>query len=288
METTEVIEIAQGSWWARDILISLLLIAGVLLIRRVVVRRVRKSEIKSAELRRRWIITVRNACFFLLIFGLVIIWSSQLRTLALSVLAILVALVLATKELILCLTGSILKVSAGSFSIGDKIEVDGIRGQVIDQTLLATKIIELGPGQLTHQATGKAITLPNSIFLTAPVINETFTDDYALLTFTVPVKVQDNWQEAEKSLLNIANDVCQPFLGNAKKRLRHLAAREGLDAPSIEPRVALSFSDPDQVNLIVRIPAPVQQKNRLQQDILRRYLTERGTGRGNSQKGVSV
>lgn len=145
MDTAEVVELARNSAWARDILISFLLIVGIVLLRRVLVHRVRRSDIKSADLRRRWIITIRNACFFLLILGLIVIWSSQLRTLAISLVAIIVALVIATKELILCITGSFLKASAGSFAIGDKIEVSNFRGLVIDQTLLATKMKRLGP-----------------------------------------------------------------------------------------------------------------------------------------------
>ena len=97
--------------------------------------------------------------------GLVLIWPEQLRTLALFLVA--VAIVLATKELIRYLTGGFLKMAARSFPIGDRVEVNNLRGDVINQTMLTTTIMEIGPGQLTHQYTGRSIALPSSIFLSA-------------------------------------------------------------------------------------------------------------------------
>src|SRR5690606_21856396 len=119
----------------------------------------------------------------------------------LSVVALAVALVVATKELILCITGSILKTGAQSFKIGDRIQIKDFRGDVIDQNLFATTIMEIGPGKLTHQRTGRVTVLPNSLFVSEPVINESYTHDYVLHVFTVPFKRQDDWQSAQKSLL---------------------------------------------------------------------------------------
>lgn len=129
---------------------------------------------------------------------------------------------------------------------------------------------------MSHHATGKAVTLPNSIFLTAPVINESFTQDYMLHSFSVPVKMGDNWQQAEQALLAAAEEACRPFIDRAKQHLQQLATREGLETPTIEPRVTVSVPDPGTVNLVVRIPVPAQQKNRLHQQILRRYLETAG------------
>mgnify|MGYP001215256827 CR=1 FL=1 len=62
--------------------------------------------------------------------------------------AIAVALVIATKELILCVSGALIKGGARSFNIGDRIQVKEFRGDVIDQNLLTTTILEVGPGKV--------------------------------------------------------------------------------------------------------------------------------------------
>ena len=251
------------------------LLVGVLLARWAVLRLIKRSRIKSAELRRRWIVQVRNACFFLVTIGLIVVWAAQLRAAALSIVAVFAAVVLATKELLQCVSGGFLKITSGSFVLGDRICVKDIRGEVIDQTLLATKVLEIGPGQSVHQGTSRAITIPNSVFLTEPVYNESFTDKYVLHAFTVPVAAADDWTWVEHALLEAARDVCKSFVEDARRHIAHLTAREGLDTPSVDPRVTICLPQPDRIDLVVRVPVPVDKKGRVEQEILRRYLSQR-------------
>jgi len=131
-----------------SLLISTTILVVVIVILRAIIARFIRKSVSSTELRRRWLVQTRNGLLLLLLFGLIMIWGEELRTLALSVVAIAVAFVIATKELILCITGSVLKTGAGSFNIGDRIQIKDFRGDVIDQNLLATTILEVGPGKI--------------------------------------------------------------------------------------------------------------------------------------------
>ncbi|WP_217988336.1 mechanosensitive ion channel [Aliifodinibius salipaludis] len=109
-----------------------ILILVTIILRWLFSRYIRRS-VSSTELWRRWLVQSRNGLLLLLLLGLLFIWGEELRTLALSIVAIVVAFVVATKELILCVTGSIFKAGAGSFNIGDRIQIKDFRGDVIDQ-----------------------------------------------------------------------------------------------------------------------------------------------------------
>jgi len=246
---------------------SFLLVLAIILLRFVMVRMIR-SWIASVEIRRRWLVQTRNALFLLLTLGLIIIWGAELRTFALSIVAIAVAFVVATKELILCATGSILKAGAGSFQIGDRIQIKDFRGDVIDQNLFATTIMEIGPGKLTHQRTGRVIVLPNSLFVSEPVTNESYTHEYVLHVFTVPFRRSDNWRGAQQALLAAARKHCQAHLSDARKHMRRLAERQGLDAPSVDPRVTVQVPAPDEIHLVVRVPVNAAQRGGIEQAIL--------------------
>ena len=231
----------------------------------------RRSNL-PVETRRRWAVNVRNALLFLLIFGLLIIWAPQLRTLAVSLLAIAVALVLATKDFIDCLSGHILRVITKSYSLGDRIEVAGVRGHVIDLNLLSTTLLEIGPGQTSHLYTGRAQVIPNSLLLKNAVTNESYSQDYRVHIITVPLTVGENVEEAERILLEAAWEECRPFLNDAKRQMKNLEGRVWLDAPSVEPRVTFQLPEPGRVNLLLRIPCPTQFPSRLEQAILRKFL----------------
>jgi len=220
----------------------------------------------------------------LLLFGLVMIWGQELQTMALSLAAFIVAIILATKELILCITGGWLRISSSAFMLGDRIEVSDTRGDVINHTMLTTTIMEIGPGDLTHQYTGRAVVLPNSLFLTSPIINESFTDDYVLHVFTIPLKDTDDWQAAEKYVRDAAAIVCEPYIESAGQYLKQLGQREGLDVPSTEPRVTIQLTEPGRIDLIVRIPTPAREKGRIEQQLLREYLSRCEAGNEDKSK----
>ena len=124
-----------------DALHSLILLAVVLVLRLVLVRGILSRESLSVETRRRWAVNIRNTLALVFAIGLVFIWAHQLSAFAVSLVAIAVALVLATKELILCISGTVLRIGVDAYSLGDRIQIGGIRGNVVDQSLLATTVL---------------------------------------------------------------------------------------------------------------------------------------------------
>jgi len=234
---------------------TLFLILVVLVLRWLVNRSIRSNAKLPKETLRRWRVQVRNAAFLLMLLGLVVIWAEELRFFAVSLLAVAVAMVIATKELIQCISGSVMRAASRTFTVGDRIEVTNFRGDVIDTNAFTTTILEIGPNHLTQQLTGRAIVLPNSIFLDKPVINETFTDDYVLHVFKVPVKIKD-WQVAEETLLTAANAECEPHLEQAGKHFSKLGEHDGLFTMSIKPRITFALPKAGELELVVRIPVP--------------------------------
>lgn len=249
-----------------------ILVAVLLLGRWLVMLRIRQTQGMSSDMRRQWAAQVRLVVFFFFVLGMMMIWGSQLRTFAISVVAIAAAIVIATKELIMCLSGSILKASGRSFKIGDRVEIGTFRGDVVDQTLLATTLLEVGPGTTIHQHTGRTIVMPNSMLLSTPVVNETYSNEYVLHVFSVPTLDEEDWHDAELALLAAARAECAEFQAEAEQHMNRFVRREGLQPLSVEPRVVLRFDDSKTVILLVRIAVPARKRGRVEQAILRRFL----------------
>src|SRR5690606_38751393 len=182
---------------------------------------------------------------------------------------------IATKELILCSLGGIYKFTTRPFTIGDRIHVGTARGDVIDHDFLSTTLFEIGPEHSVHQYTGRTIRVPNSVFLNTPIHNESFTKQYALHTFSVPLKSDEDWREAERMIREAAEEECTPYMDHARKVMAHLRDTQGLDSPSVEVRISLHLPSPERIDLYVRVPTPAQRKGRVEQAILRRYLEKR-------------
>ncbi|SDS35744.1 Mechanosensitive ion channel [Halopseudomonas litoralis] len=252
---------------------SAILIVTVIILRALTTRFIQRT-VNSPELRGKWLVNSRNGFLLLLMLGLVMIWGEELRTLALSIVAIAVAFVVATKELILCFTGSILKSGSRSFVLGDRIQIKDLRGDVIDQSLLATTILEVGPGKHLHQRTGRRIVIPNALFVSEPVINESFTTHYDFHVFTVPFKREDNWQAAQQALQIAADHHCQPYLELVRRYMSKIGSQRGLVMPSVDPRVTIQVPVAGEIHLTVRIPAKAGERNFIEQAILTEVFSE--------------
>ena len=253
--------------------ISTVILVLIIVVARAVVTRLIRRNVASIELQRRWRVQTRNGFILLLLFGLVLIWGAELRTLAFSVVAIAVAFVVATKELILCVTGSILKSGSRSFNVGDRIQIKDFRGDVIDQNLFTTTVLEVGPGKITHQRSGRMIVIPNSLFVSDPVINESYTQKYVLHVFSVPFKREDNWQEARTAFLESAGRHCISYLEDARKHMEQLIRQKAIDVPNVEPRVTIQVPVAGEVHLIIRVPVRSGQRGYIEQSIMSDVFT---------------
>ncbi|HCS29228.1 MAG TPA: hypothetical protein DIW43_17350 [Spongiibacteraceae bacterium] len=250
------------------LLISTVLLTIAILALRAVSARFIRRKVAVAELRSKWLVQSRNILMLLFMLGLVLIWAQELRTLALSVVAIAVALVVATKELILCLIGSILKSGSSTFGIGDRIQIKDYRGDVIDHSLLTTTLLEVGPGKSSNQRTGRVLTIPNALFVTDAVINETPTSRYMFHVIIVPFKRDHDWQGAQRAMLAAAKRECEPYINEARRDLLRFSNQRGLEAPSIEPRVTIQVPAPEEIHLAMRLPVPTSRRMAIEQVIL--------------------
>ncbi|UUO07464.1 mechanosensitive ion channel family protein [Blastopirellula sp. J2-11] len=251
---------------------TLVIVLLLLILRSILVRAVRRSDKLPSDVRRRWLVQIRNGLLFLFLLGMTVVWSSQIQHVTISILAFAVAVVIATKELIQCVSGSIMKAVGRPFKLGDRIEFQHIRGDVIDHNILTTTIMEIGPDQMTQQLTGRAIVVPNNMFLNKVVINETFTQEYVLHCFKIPCSLKDDWRQTEQDLLEAAKIECEPWLAKARQHFDLLAKQQGLTVLSVDPRITFRMPKSSELELVVRVVAPARRKGRVEQSILRRML----------------
>jgi len=146
--------------------------------------------------------------------------------------------------------------------------VKDFRGDVVDQNLLTTTLLEVGPGKLSHQRTGRMTVIPNSLFVSEAVINESYTHDWVLHVFTVPFKREENWKLAKQAILDTANQYCAPYLEDVRRYMKKKSEQRGLESPSVDPRVTLQVATAGEIHLVVRIPVKAGKRSFIEQSIL--------------------
>ncbi|MGB6228793.1 MAG: mechanosensitive ion channel family protein [Litorimonas sp.] len=218
---------------------TLTLVVIALLARIVLVRMIKgRSETLSGS-RRRLISIVQNSAILLVLLGLIYIWSPQLSTFALSLTAFAVAMVIATKEYLLCLVGGLYRTTASPFTVGDWVEINGMRGEVLFEGILSTRLQELGTGGGRFDYTGRVLSIPNSVLLTQTVQNESYRKRYLHHRFTVTVEPGLDpgpvLAEVRKRLPVLCEDVDR----KAERYWSMVRQRTQTEIPSREPHVGV-------------------------------------------------
>lgn len=258
---------------ASSIITSLIFIVVVGVIRTFLIRYIRKdAEILGKE-QRRWIIRVKNIASVTILFGLVMIWAPQLHTFAISIAAFAVALVVATKEMILCLTGAIMRATSQPFKVGEWVSVDGVTGEVIDLDAFSFRLQEVDTEGKTYQFTGRTITIPNSKLFTNNVVNANFYKAYIFEDVRVAVQYADIDPAA---LIDCVREITakhfEPYQKDAASFNKKIRRHAGVDIGSAEPTYDLTTSELGHFQIHVRLFLPTNNAASVGAEITREFL----------------
>ena len=271
MESMQIalMEFIENHALMRDIIATVVLLVTVFGIRFLVLRVVQRRLPATDTLQLRWASQVRGFSYAILAFGLFTIWAAELQALAVSFVVLAMAVVWATKETIACVQGAVYRLSSNAFQVGDRINVGDIRGDVIDPGILSTTVLEVGQG---HQRTGRTISIPNSLFMTEPVLNESLTGEYMLHLLTIPADRDSDLAALEERALIAANEACADFIDDVRRPIALRYRRHGLNPPLVDPRITYKVIDKNTVHLILRIPVPTRLERTVEQRVLRAVL----------------
>jgi len=258
-------------------LFSLLVVVVALGLRQLGIGLVRRStDILSAEHRRR-ISIIHHTSVVLPLVLLVALWLPQIQEFALSITALAVALVIATKELLLCLIGAVVSRTANAFAIGDWISVQGQFGEVIEKNLLSTQIQEVESRGYTY--TGRTIVIPNSLFLSSSVINQNFLRRYQFHSFSITIEPDAFPIDAEEKLVARIRALTEPFAATARRYNAMLEKRTGIDIPDARPLVEFSTNDLAKIVTTITVFCPTDRIVALEREMVREFFDWYRAGR---------
>ena len=218
--------------------------------------------------KRRKLVWAKNAIWATIFFVIVSVWASKIAGFALSLAAVAGAMLIVSKELLMCVLGYGYATFVRPFRIGDFVEIGATAGRIIDIDMFSTTVAEFGPaGQLT----GKTADVPNGVLLTTPVRNLSATGTYIVHVFKMPVpeKALDNLESFEKVALEAALRITRPWQDRAERHFRKLSEDSFLELPSVKPKILWDFTDPKHILLVVRVACPPGERLNVEQEVFK-------------------
>lgn len=129
------------------------------------------------------------------------------------------------------------------FIIGDRIEIGGTKGDVIDLRLFQFSLAEVGNWVEAEQSTGRIIHVPNSHALKERTANYHTGFNYIWNELYVLVTFESNWRKTREILERIAKEEIEHSSKHAEQELRLAAEKYMIYFSKLTPAVYMSTKD---------------------------------------------
>ena len=246
------------------LLASLMLLAVVLLVKQALVSVLRRRYRRGAN-KRVVVNSFKNIVNLLLLVFLISLWSSELQSLAFSIAAFMVAIVLATREFIQCFLGYLYAISARPFRVGDWVQLNHVSGEVVELDWAKVTVLEIDEHSMDY--TGRHLYIPNSLIVTKTVINLNFLKRYAIHQFKVTLEPHSNPYEILPQLLDRARHYCDDFRDVAERYKGLIERQLDTEFIEIEPDISVETNQFGKYEICVSLFCPAEQKDSIQQKI---------------------
>ncbi|NPU85927.1 MAG: mechanosensitive ion channel [Syntrophaceae bacterium] len=179
----------------------------------------------------------------------------------------------ALQEVIASIAGWV-AVSFGNFySVGHRVQLGGIVGDVIDIGVLRTTIMETGQWVRADLYNGRIVRVANSFVFKEPVFN--YSGDFPFLwdEITVPVKYGSDYKLAREILQKIADDALGTVVPEVKKTWHEMVMKYRIEDARLEPAVTLIAND-NWMEFTVRYITNYKQRRSTKDVLFTRILDE--------------
>lgn len=178
----------------------------------------------------------------LMVVVVILLWSRLLQHTG-TFLGILGAgLAVALREPLLSIAGRIAIFAGHIYSVGDRIEIEKMSGDVIDIGFFYTRMMEIGNWISGDQYSGRIVQFPNSRIFGTAVFNYTGNFEYIWDEVQLNITYDSNLKAARQILLDAGGEYTQEFLQNAQRQLRQMKRMFLVPDFELDPQVYIKVT----------------------------------------------
>ena len=243
---------------------SLLVVLFFLLVRSVMLR-VLLRNVTDVRQRYSWSRGVTSTIAVLILIFLGVIWFAGLERIATFAGILGAGLAVALHDTIANIAGFLFIMIRRPFEVGDRIEIEGVAGDVIDIRVFQFSLLEIGNWVDADQSTGRILQVPNGKVLRA--VTASFNKGFDYIWHEIPVLItfESDWKKAKGILEAIVDDDSFVVAEEVERQVRRAASRYLIYSGNVTPIVYTTVRD-SGVLLTVR------------------YMTKPKTRRGTEQR----
>jgi small-conductance mechanosensitive channel len=211
--------------------------------------------------------------YVLTIILAVIIYSNKLGgfTVALGVAGAGIAFAL--QEVIASVAGWLAIMFGGFFKTGDRVQLGGIKGDVIDIGVLRTTLMETGQWVDGDLYNGRIVLIANSFVFKEPVFN--YSGDFPFLwdEVKIPIQYGSDYVATKELFTKITVEIAGDLTQQSREKWSELVDKYLLENAQTEPMVTLMAND-NWVEFTIRYVVNYKKRRVTKNELFLKILTE--------------
>ncbi len=249
----------------RGVLVTAL-VAVTFLVLRWIVLRVVLRRVEDVRVRYLWRRFTLYLVFLLVAIVALAAWLGETPIFSTYLGLLSAGLAIALRDPLVNLAGWLFILWRRPFVVGDRIEIDTVKGDVIDSRLFQFSLMEIGNWVAADQSTGRVIHVPNGKVFSHALAN--FTSGFQFIWNELPIMVtfESDWRKAKDLLLEIANRHAEHLGEEAAQQVKRAAQKYMIFFRRLTPAVYTSVADSGVV-LTIRYLCPPRQRRGTSQAI---------------------
>ncbi|MCB1143077.1 MAG: mechanosensitive ion channel [Leptospiraceae bacterium] len=184
-------------------------------------------------------------------------------------------LVISLKDVTLNFVGWIMIHNNNGFKVGDRMEIDGVKGDVVNIGIMKFTLLEVNREESTDQSTNRLIHIPNHAIIIKNIHLSTSQMDYLWDEIKIQLSYSSDWEKAEEICNTILKEMfdVNNLKQNIEKKLLKISENYMLKLGKTSPIVYTTI-DGSKIILSLRYLTRVHEKRNNRTNISRKILHE--------------
>ncbi|OWW23658.1 transporter [Zobellia sp. OII3] len=147
------------------------------------------------------------------------------------------------QELILSIAGSFYIFFVRVYKPGDRIEINGIKGDVIDIDSIYTTLMELGEWVSSDNYSGRIVKISNAFVFKGPIKNYSMDFPFVWDELNILITHESDIALAKKIVLADATELLSEYTKNSLAKWKEMVAHYYIEDATLEPTLAFKITD---------------------------------------------
>ncbi len=181
--------------------------------------------------------------YLLIILVTISYFTGSIKDLGLAIGLLTAGITITLQELILSIAGSFYIFLVRVYKPGDRIEINGIKGDVIDIDSMYTTMMEIGQWVSSDNYSGRIVKLSNAFVFKGPVYN--YSQDFPFVwdEFNMPIRYGSDIELAKSIFIDTATELLSDYVAESMAQWKQVVDKYYIEDAQVEPTLAISYTD---------------------------------------------